>query len=124
MSKRVGTSRKSWLAGMGCLALLAAAAAGDDNSRPEPLAQQAVAVTKVANPAALPRDYSKTAVIEPSALNLVAKGSANSTADNPKVAAGKVKWHASFAEACAAASKSGKPVLLFQMMGQLDDLFC
>jgi hypothetical protein len=43
---------------------------------------------------------------------------------NPKVAPGKVTWHKDFAEACAASGKSGKPVLLFQMMGKLDDQFC
>ena len=43
---------------------------------------------------------------------------------NPKVEPGKVVWHASFADACEAARKSGKPVLLFQMMGKLDDRFC
>ncbi len=43
---------------------------------------------------------------------------------NPKVEPGKVKWHATFAEACAASAKSGKPVMLFQMMGKLDDQFC
>jgi hypothetical protein len=44
--------------------------------------------------------------------------------DNPKVEPGKVKWHADFAAACEAAKKSGKPVLLFHMMGNLDDKFC
>lgn len=43
---------------------------------------------------------------------------------NPKVPPGKVQWHAGFADACKAAAKSGKPVLLFQMMGKLDDQFC
>jgi hypothetical protein len=43
---------------------------------------------------------------------------------NPKVTPGKVNWHTSLADACAAARKSGKPVLLFQMMGKLDDKFC
>jgi hypothetical protein len=43
---------------------------------------------------------------------------------NPKVEPGKVKWHASFDEARAAAVRSKKPVLLFQMMGKLDDQFC
>ncbi len=43
---------------------------------------------------------------------------------NPKVEPGKVKWHADFAAACEAAKKSAKPVLLFQMMGKLDDQFC
>jgi len=43
---------------------------------------------------------------------------------NPKVEPGKVRWHKTFADACAAAKKSGKPVLLFQMMGKLDERFC
>jgi hypothetical protein len=43
---------------------------------------------------------------------------------NPKVEPGKVKWHKDFATACAAARKSGKPVLLFEMMGRLDQKFC
>jgi|SRR6516162_8296917 hypothetical protein len=43
---------------------------------------------------------------------------------NPKVEPGKVKWHATFAEACKASAQSGKPVMLFQMMGKLDDQFC
>jgi hypothetical protein len=43
---------------------------------------------------------------------------------NPKVQPGKVRWHADFAAACRAAQKSGRPVLLFQMMGHLDDRFC
>src|SRR5262245_1945970 len=44
--------------------------------------------------------------------------------DNPTVKAGEVNWHKNFAEACVAAKKSGKPVLLFHMMGQLDKQFC
>jgi len=43
---------------------------------------------------------------------------------NPKVSAGKVKWHNDFSSALAASKTSGKPVLLFQMMGRLDDRFC
>ena len=43
---------------------------------------------------------------------------------NPTVEAGKVKWHATLAEAQAAAKKSGKPVLIYQMMGYLDKKFC
>jgi hypothetical protein len=45
-------------------------------------------------------------------------------ADNPRLAPGLVKWHVTFADAQAAATKSGKPVLLFHMMGQLDRQFC
>ncbi len=44
--------------------------------------------------------------------------------ENPTVAPGLVKWHTSFADAQSAAQKSGKPVLLFHMMGQLDKQFC
>ncbi len=43
---------------------------------------------------------------------------------NPKVEPGKVRWHADFAAACRAAANSGKPVLLFHMMGRLDEKFC
>jgi hypothetical protein len=43
---------------------------------------------------------------------------------NPKVLPGKVRWHKDFDAACQAAKKSGKPVLLFQMMGRLDERFC
>jgi hypothetical protein len=43
---------------------------------------------------------------------------------NPHVAPGQVRWHRNFAAACAAARNSGKPVLLFHMMGKLDDQFC
>jgi hypothetical protein len=43
---------------------------------------------------------------------------------NPKVQPGKVRWHAEFDAACRAALRSGKPVLLFQMMGRLDEKFC
>lgn len=44
-------------------------------------------------------------------------------AQNPKVQPGNVNWHADFDAACAAAAKSGRPVLLFQMMGNLDEAF-
>jgi hypothetical protein len=37
---------------------------------------------------------------------------------------GLVHWRASFAQAVAAAKHSGKPVLLLQLMGRLDDEFC
>ena len=44
--------------------------------------------------------------------------------ENPTVKPGLVKWHASLADAKSAAEKSGKPVLVFHMMGQLDKQFC
>lgn len=55
---------------------------------------------------------------------LSAQAAQPAPSDNPQVQPGKVKWHANFADACAAAQKSGKPVLLFQMMGKLDEQFC
>jgi hypothetical protein len=36
----------------------------------------------------------------------------------------KVAWHASFEKAVEAARTSGKPVLLFQLLGRLDEEFC
>jgi hypothetical protein len=44
--------------------------------------------------------------------------------DNPKCEPGKVKWHPDVETACKAALLSGKPVLVFHMMGKLDDRFC
>jgi hypothetical protein len=43
---------------------------------------------------------------------------------NPPARPGRVRWHADFAAACTAARSSGKPVLLFQMLGRLDQKFC
>ena len=44
--------------------------------------------------------------------------------DNPRVKPGLVNWHATAADARAAAERSGRPVLVFHMMGQLDRQFC
>jgi len=46
------------------------------------------------------------------------------SSDNPKVEPGKVRWHKDLETACAASRTSGKPVLVFHMMGKLDDRFC
>ena len=43
---------------------------------------------------------------------------------NPKVKPGEVAWHSNFSAACDASKQSGKPVLLFQLLGKLDDQFC
>lgn len=43
---------------------------------------------------------------------------------NPSVEPGKVHWHATTEVALVAAKLSKKPVLIFQMMGQLDHQFC
>ena len=44
--------------------------------------------------------------------------------ENPRVAAGKVRWHADLDAARQAARRSGRPVLLFQLLGKLDERFC
>jgi hypothetical protein len=44
--------------------------------------------------------------------------------DNPKVQPGLVSWHPTMAEACAVGRRTGKPVLLFQLMGNLNEKFC
>lgn len=80
------------------------------------------------------RDLTKAAIEAPS-KNLVNRGGSRTSADgaaggrigapaSPKVEPGKVHWHRDFAAACAAAGKSRRPVLLFQLMGKLDDRFC
>ena len=68
----------------------------------------------------------KTRILAAIASLLMAGGSlfaAEAIEGNVKVAPGKVKWHKDFQMACRAAAKSGKPVLLFQMMGNLDERF-
>jgi hypothetical protein len=76
-----------------------------------------------------PVDITKTIRIEKPANTILTResgGVGNSGKEfvNPKVQPGGVHWHPSLAAASGAARKSGKPVLLFQMMGKLDDRFC
>lgn len=75
-----------------------------------------------------PADYSKGVIESPPkrflAQTVPSPASPASEFINPKVEPGKVRWHKTFADACRAAKKSGKPVLLFQMMGKLDECFC
>jgi hypothetical protein len=91
-----------------------------------PAQAQGVAAGAKANPAVA--DVSKGVHIEKSTEGMVAKRSASVSGEtgftNPRVEPGKVKWHDSFAAACARARTTGRPVLLFQMMGKLDDQFC
>jgi hypothetical protein len=64
---------------------------------------------------------SRTATAATPAPSVVEKPAAE---DNPRVKPGLVNWHASVADARAAAEKSGRPVLVFHMMGRLDRQFC
>lgn len=66
----------------------------------------------------------KTVVASPARSESVHKEATTNDFVNPKVEPGKVRWHKDLAAACAASAKTGKPVLLFQMMGKLDDQFC
>ncbi len=72
-------------------------------------------------------DHGKYSIELPAKRALARTGPAAAAPDdfvNPKVEPGKVRWHADFAAACRAAAISGKPVLLFHMMGRLDEKFC
>jgi hypothetical protein len=93
--------------------------------------------TRAADPPAgvpnnpVPRADLPKRVIEMHAQRLLAAGAAPAGPPaagagfvNPKVQPGKVRWHADYATACRASAQSGKPVLLFQMMGRLDEKFC
>lgn len=71
------------------------------------------------------KDIRKMAIEAPTKTVLAAASApAGDKFVNPKVAPGLVKWQPTFAAACEASRRSGKPVLLFQMMGKLDEQFC
>jgi hypothetical protein len=105
---------------------------------PNPTAVAPAAIAGAAVPMALAMkpvrlDITKSVQIERPAVAVVANSAPAATVptpmksdakDNPTVKPGEVNWHASFDAACAAAKKSGKPVLLLHMMGQLDKQFC
>jgi len=94
------------------------------------VAQSAPATAAPAAAPAATVDPSKWKRVEPAVSSVVASTSPAATptpaanSNNPTVEPGKVRWHKSLAEAQAASEKSGKPVLLFHMMGQLDKQFC
>jgi hypothetical protein len=73
------------------------------------------------------RTWLRSLIVVSTCACLLVGGALNaddSTAEeNCKVRPGDVKWHASFESARAASEKSGRPVLLFQMMGKLDERF-
>jgi hypothetical protein len=84
-------------------------------------------LSAVAQQPPVPADRTKQVVVEAPTRRLVAEKASPvpvAATVNPKVEPGKVNWHPDFVAACAASRKSGKPVLLFQMMGKLDDHFC
>jgi len=68
------------------------------------------------------RDVAKR-IMERPTERLVRNAVGAATANSDKVAPGKVDWHADFETAKTAAVDSGKPVLLFQLLGKLDEEF-
>jgi hypothetical protein len=133
------------LTGIAALLLMPGSGPAEDRPRPRPAdrgkmvietpTKQILAGNTANTPAvaraglALPAGVTKGQIERPTEA-LLAKRSGPSPAAtagdfvNPKVEPGRVRWHGSFDEACRASARSGKPVLLFQMMGKLDDQFC
>jgi hypothetical protein len=118
------------LVGLSGLAVLAVAAAGDNAPAPRsPSAARQPFPNQPQGPGVRQRKDMTKEAIEGPAKAVIGASSARMPAAgpafvNPKVEPGKIRWHADFAAACAASAKSKKPVLLFQMMGRLDEKFC
>jgi hypothetical protein len=119
------------VAGFATIASLGIVVAGDDKPAPRsPLAAQQPAAGQPQAPAAPRRKDRTKRIVEMPVKNVLAAKSAVAPTGtraafvNPKVEPGKVRWHADFAAALAASAKSKKPILLFQMMGKLDEKFC
>jgi hypothetical protein len=115
MNRKLCWALSAGLAGTTLLAVALVVAQAAPASRLAPVA-------KTPTPAR-PADLGKRDIEGP-AENLVATKTAAADAGNPKVQPGKVRWHANLETACKAAAKSAKPVLVFHMMGKLDDRFC
>lgn len=108
-------------------------AADQQAAQKPPISPRPTNTVQAASPPAVPmpdvRDFGKSVIELPvkrvlAAQSIPAPAQRGPSFVNPKVEPGKVRWHKDFAAACQAAGKSGKPVLLFQMMGKLDDQFC
>ncbi len=112
------------LAGLTSLTLLALGASGDENVSKRQSTNQGVSQRAKPNLAALDLDKRKSKIERPTKALIARKTAPASAFVNPKVAPGKVRWHATFAAARAASTKSKKPVLLFHLLGKLDDQFC
>jgi hypothetical protein len=102
----------------------------------ELVAKSAPAEAAAAEPAASPKpvDRTKGLVIERPVEEIVRElslvgdeiagiGAPAADRDNPPAEPGKVKWHRDVTAALAAARTSGKPVLVFHLLGQLDQRF-
>ncbi|HEY9868845.1 MAG TPA: hypothetical protein V6D08_06745 [Candidatus Obscuribacterales bacterium] len=93
------------------------------------MASWSCAVTLAQDLSTLPQDMRKMSIEAPTKRIMSSSSSTTIPISrdvfvSPKVKPGLVRWHQDFATACSAARTSGKPVMLFQMMGRLDDEFC
>jgi hypothetical protein len=71
------------------------------------------------------RGFLQSSMATGALLSMASEGAAHAEGTaNPPLRPGRVRWHEDFAAACAAGRASGKPVLLFHMMGRLDQKFC
>jgi hypothetical protein len=61
---------------------------------------------------------------EPPAPSPAPAAAETSSAENPPAAPGLVRWHPRVAAAQEAARASGKPLLVFQLLGRIDDEYC
>lgn len=84
----------------------------------------AIALAATATPPRIP-DARKAVVEAPIKKKLKAPGPVNAAPPglDEKVAPGDVSWHPDMATAQRASQKSKKPVLLFQLLGDLDQRF-
>jgi len=120
----------------------------DKAARAETAPQQnsPVSVEEARSAAEIQREFVKRAIVREAGLNRETKGrrieppvvrvlsgpqtveterhSQVLKVENPKVAPGAVTWKKDFAAACEAAKVSGKAVLVFQLLGRLDNEFC
>jgi hypothetical protein len=112
------------LGGLTSLALVVLAASGDEPSSKQQSTNQGGQPRVKPNLAALRLDKRKSAIETPTKALIAVRTAPAAAAVNPKVAPGKVRWHAAFAAARAASAKSKRPVLLFHLLGKLDDQFC
>jgi hypothetical protein len=131
-------SRLSWtLAGLSALtslAFLSLAASGDENAQRQQRTNnvsangatryQASAQRAARHQPASLRDVTKRVIETPTKRLIAVKSAPAAAFVNPKVQPGKVRWHPTFAAACLASAKSKKPVLLFHLLGKLDNQFC
>ncbi len=89
-----------------------------------PVTSNAIATPVLAPPSFHPTSNSRLNMSLPGGLKQASKPSRPSARTGTKVAPGAVIWHPTFDQALKASSKSKKPVMLFHLMGNLDDRFC